>query len=523
MKEIVGSVAWAEFPDKIYIAKDEAARILLGDILKVTDFADRKKDFLIRVTGAIQPQSLEALSMAKRIMGDADFRKVAEARGSGDLFIGTLLCSFKFDSGGNKKPYIPKELPTRFSEVGIPDYEDLKFIEDLKDYGYDLEVGLLRVRGDNKIRVCLKGADLPRHLCVYAITGKGKTAFVKTLLYSLATASGGKYGALVYDAHDEYYKTVQAGLVGLKELNLDNVFYYDLHEERTPKIALTSISAYDFLTVFPELPEAQKETCILANDVLGDEWLGSLANLQFEEIDDFCKTTLMGLVKPISVKAMLRKVKILASKRCFAQGGAMDFMKEIEDKLDTGNICIVNTRNLTDLEERVVLSVTTSKLLDSRKRLLDENSENLLQKPVALVILEEALSVLSERVIRRGTNVFVDLVREGRKYRIGLLCVVQIPHRLDPDIAGNINTNVILGLAQEKGRRAVADSAMDDMDPLIDEMKMLDVGEAVISYPHKGEVPFPLPVTVHYFNDLVARHKASGGTRKPTLHKAFLE
>ncbi|MGF3573526.1 MAG: ATP-binding protein [Candidatus Bathyarchaeia archaeon] len=523
MGQIIGNVAWAEFPDKIYIARDEKANILLGDILKITDFADPKKDFLIRVTGALQAQSTEALAIARRIMADAEFKKVAEARGSGDLFVGTLLCSFKFDDKGNKKPYIPKELPTRFSDVGIPDYEDLRFIENLKNNGYDLEIGILRVRGDNKIKVCIKGADLPRHVSVYAITGKGKTGFVKTLLYSFAKAPAGKYGALVYDAHDEYYKTIQAGLVGLKELNLDNIHYYDLHEERTPKIALTSMSAYDFLSVFSDLTSAQIDTCILAHDILGDQWLVSLSNLQYENIDDFCSTTFRGLVKPVTVKALLRKVKILASRPCFIQQAAIDFITEIQSKLDAGNICIVNTRNLTDLEERAVLSVATSKLIETRKRLLDENPESLLQKPITLIILEEALSVLSERVLRRGSNVFVDLVREGRKYRIGLLCVVQIPHRLDPDVAGNINTNVILGLAQDKGRRAVADSAMDDMDPLIDEMKMLDVGEAIISYPHKGEVPFPLPVIVHYFNDLVAQHKASGEPKKPKPHKAFGE
>lgn len=59
MGQIIGNVAWAEFPDKIYIARDEKANILLGDILKITDFADPKKDFLIRVTGALQAKSVK--------------------------------------------------------------------------------------------------------------------------------------------------------------------------------------------------------------------------------------------------------------------------------------------------------------------------------------------------------------------------------------------------------------------------------------------------------------------------------
>ena len=65
---------------------------------------------------------------------------------------------------------------------------------------------------------------------------------------------------------------------------------------------------------------------------------------------------------------------------------------------------------------------------------------------------------------------------------------------------------------------------MDDMDPLIDEMKMLDVGEAIISFPHKGEVPFPLPVKIHHFNELVEKHRdAQDSESEPQLHEAFME
>lgn len=524
MGEIVGNVAWAEFPDKIYIAKHETAEIYLGDLLKIVDFVNSEKEFLIRVTGAFQAQSVEALATARRIMSDPNFREVAEARESGEFFIGTLLCSFKYDENRNKKPYIPKQLPSRHSDVRLPDYEDLKFIEELKGLGYDLEVGTLRVRGNYKVKVRLKGADLSRHIAVYAITGKGKTGFVKTLIYAIANAPEGKYGVLVYDAHDEYYKTVQAGLVGLQELGMENIHYYDLHETVTPKISLTSISPNDFFSIFPELTPAQVDACMSMNGLFGEEWLVELLNLKPEDVDIFCKEELKGLVKDVTLKPLIRKIRILASRPCFVERAARDLIKEIKQKLDAGHICIINTRNLTDVEERAVISILTSKLLEERKKLLDTNPERLFQKPSVLIVLEEALSVLSERVLRRGTNIFVELVREGRKYKVGLLCVVQIPHRLDPDVAGNINTNVILGLAQSRGRRAVAENAMDDMDPLVNEMKMLDIGEAIISYPHKGEVPFPLPVKIYHFNELVKQHRTKVTSEpRPKLDEAFME
>ena len=524
MGEIVGNVAWARFPDEIYVAKQENAEIWLGDLLKVVDFVNPEKEFLIRVTGAVQAQDMEALATAREIIRNRKFREIAAARDSGELFVGTLLCSFRFDEKGNKKPFIPKQLPSRHSDVCIPDYEDLKFIEELESLGYDLEIGFLRVRGDHKVRVRLKGTDLSRHIGVYAITGKGKTGFVKTLLYAIANAPEGKYGVLVYDAHDEYYKTVQKGLVGLKELGMPNIHYYDLHEEMTPKISLTSISPSDFFSVFPDLSSAQIDACMLMYGLFGDEWLVRLYNLPPAGAKEFCEEELNGMTREVTVKTLARKVQILTSRPCFVERASRDFIEEVKQKLDAGHICIINTRNLTAVEERAVVSILTSKLLEERKNLLDKDPEKLFQKPTVLIVLEEALSVLSERVLRRGSNIFVELVREGRKYKVGLLCVVQIPHRLDPDVAGNINTNVILGLAQSRGRRAVADNAMDDMDPLVNEMKMLDIGEAIISYPHKGEVPFPLPVKIHYFNDLVKQHKARTVSEPPPkLDEAFME
>ncbi|MHA1713553.1 MAG: ATP-binding protein [Candidatus Ranarchaeia archaeon] len=503
MAILIGNVMGAEFPDKIYIARKEGAEIWLGDILKIRDIEDQEQEYLIRVSGAIQPTTSDSEMLSRRILSDQMFSQIAQTRGSRDIYIAVLLCSFKVTPTLQKKPYIPKKLPGRFSNVYLPEKDDFMFIDDLQNKGYDLPIGTLRVRGDYQPIIRIKGDDLPRHVGVYAITGKGKTGFTKVLIYQIAMNSERKYAALVFDAHDEYYATLDPSLRGLKDAPVDNLHYFNLHDIKSPKISLSSILPGDFKMIYQEaMSSAQNEAIQVLYNHYREEWLTKLITVNDEELKLLEQETSAKLP---TLKVLKRRAHLLEEQAIFERGGKLDLIKNISSLLEQGNVCIVNTRNLTGTEERALLSVLTRKLLDERKRLLDKpsGSKLLAQKPVLLIVLEEALGVLGQSVLRRGSNIFAELTREGRKYKIGLLPVVQIPHRLDPDVASNINTNVILGLAQSRSRISVADNSMDDMDPLIDEMKMLDIGEALISYPHKGEVPFPLPVKITYFNDLL--------------------
>ncbi|RLG90458.1 MAG: hypothetical protein DRO36_06075 [Candidatus Hecatellales archaeon] len=503
MSEVIGVVLASEFPDKVYIVCNKNSQILLGDILRVEDRLTGKR-YLVRVTSAKQPGEEDLAKIARRMLRDKNAENLASLAPPEVVYIASLLCTFREDG----KPYIPKDLPSLLSRVYLPDREDLAFIEKLKEREYDREIGVIRVRSSYKLRVAIKGEDIPRHLGVYAITGKGKTNFVKVLLYALATAPRGKYSALVFDAHDEYYKNVQAGLLGLQELGIETIKYYDLHAENSPKIPLSDLRPSDLDVVFRGLPEAQYEAAVLLYYKYRSFWIRRLLELEQGELKSFCKEELEDLVRVNTLSALIRKVKLLASRPAFSVKEEGNLVAEVLDEIDRGCICIVNTRNLDEIEERAVLSILTGRLVNARKDLLDKNPEELLNKPIVLVVLEEALSVLGAKVLKKGSNIFADLTREGRKYRIGLLVVAQLPQRLDPDVAGNINTNVIMGLAQERSRRAVVENAMDDLDSLLGEIRMLDVGEAIVSYPNKSEVPFPLPVKIHHFNELVREFKA---------------
>ncbi|MHA2407496.1 MAG: ATP-binding protein, partial [Candidatus Ranarchaeia archaeon] len=452
-------------------------------------------------------------------------KTLAAVRGSGEVFQGTLLCSFKLKNKV-KQPFIPKDLPARFSDVGLPEKADFDFLDRLKEKGYDIPIGELRVRGRYRPVVCLKGDDLARHVGVYAITGKGKTGFTKVLLHHIALNPEGKYSALVFDAHDEYYKTIQKDLVGLKETGMENVYYYDLHSKISPRISLTSISPEDFRMIWgKDMSVVQSEACSILYSKHKHNWLEQL--IDAEPTEEHKLHEVLGIPKGIQDSTLLvlkRRARILEATSTFIRGAPLDFVQEVLEKLDKGNVVIVNTRNLGRMEEKAVLSVLSQKILNRRKNLLDKptGAQTLQEKPVILIVLEEALSVLSQSVLQRGSNIFSEITREGRKYKLGLLTVVQIPHRLDQDVASNINTNVILGLSQDRSRRFVADNAMDDLAPLINEMKMLDVGEAIVSYPHKGEVPFPLPVRIFYYNDLVKEYKKDQKPTSKKVHKGLM-
>lgn len=223
--------------------------------------------------------------------------------------------------------------------------------------------------------------------------------------------------------------------------------------------------------------------------------------------------------------ALSRKFRLLLQSKVLYQSSRApesDLLSDVLEKLDEGSTVIINTKNISDFEEAIMMNALARRLLLERSRL---PSDELRRKPIVLIVLEEALSVLSQEALKKGVNIFARIVREGRKFNLGLLSVVQRPRRLDPDVASQINTYIILGTAQQSDRVALTEGAQQDLGVLINEMKRLDVGEALIAFP--AEVPFPLPVKIYYFNDCIKQainesssiFKPAGETKRSTESK----
>ena len=139
-----------------------------------------------------------------------------------------------------------------------------------------------------------------------------------------------------------------------------------------------------------------------------------------------------------------------------------------------------------------------------------KKSGQLQNKPVVSVVLEEAPRVLGKKVLEQGSNIFETLAREGRKFKVGLIAITQLPSEIPKNILANMNTKIILGLEMNSERQAVMESSPQDLSQDSRNIAALDKGEALVT---STFTRFAVPVKVPLFKEFVSRSKRESGER----------
>jgi DNA helicase HerA-like ATPase len=158
---------------------------------------------------------------------------------------------------------------------------------------------------------------------------------------------------------------------------------------------------------------------------------------------------------------------------------------------------LVDTSGLSSMEEILVASVITRRLLETYSQIFLEERERFAALPPTLVALEEAQRVLS-KVQRSDENVFPRVAREGRKFKVGLCAVSQQPKLIDDELLSQFNTFFILGLADEKDRNILRGSSKQDVSDLGPEIQTLMPGEAILT---NLDAPFALPARIALYEE----------------------
>jgi uncharacterized protein len=169
----------------------------------------------------------------------------------------------------------------------------------------------------------------------------------------------------------------------------------------------------------------------------------------------------------------------------------------IVDELMDGYSVLIDTSGLSSMEEILVASVITRRVLETYGQIYLEDRERFAALPPTLVALEEAQRVLS-KVQRADENVFPRVAREGRKFKVGLCAVSQQPKLIDDELLSQFNTFFVLGLADEKDRNILRGSSKQDISDLGPEIQTLMPGEAIVT---NLEAPFALPAQVFLYED----------------------
>jgi hypothetical protein len=388
-----------------------------------------------------------------------------------------------------------KTLPPHFARVRRANEADYSFLRE--DMG-DVEVGFLR-SGETTVPfpVGVDGArTFPYHIGVFATTGMGKSNLMRVLAASVL--STGKYGLLIVDPHGEYFDGAgQRGKLGLKHHPLAdrNLRVYSTRPLRG-SYAKLQISAHEIevadMKQLYDFSGAQAELLDAARHRYGPSWLA--------DVHDRSAVDLKGDMPHYhegTIAVVKRRIERLFRSGLVHRDAKVSVTKNIVAELHAGKVVLVDSGGLSEKDELLVNSVLARAVFEANKDAF--GTDDFAALPPVLLTLEEAQRVLGKG---GGANVFAQIAREGRKFKVGLCAITQQPKLVDREVISQFNTLFIMGLADKQDRETLKDSAKQDVSALENEIQTLMPGEVLITSPY---APFAIPAQVHLFETYIER------------------
>ena len=307
-------------------------------------------------------------------------------------------------------------------------------------------------------------------------------------------------GMLVLDPHDEYYG--RNGL-GLKDHPaVGKVSYYTPVKPpagaQTLKINLTKLKPEHFHGAIM-LTDPQRQCLQVYHKKFGANWILSLLKEEKIEHVHFHEDTIAVVKrKLISLLGLDFDQGQFSCQGIFDTVAGENTIADICRDLERGNIVVVDTSYFSGAVEILIGSLITNEIFERYKYY--KRIGQLDDKPVVSIVLEEALRVLGKNVLEQGSNVFDTIAREGRKFKVGLIAITQLPSEIPKPILANMNTKIILGIEMGSERQAVIESSPQDLSQDNRNIASLDIGEALVT---SIFTKFAVPVKVPLFKELV--------------------
>ncbi len=495
---VVGQIIAGEF-GKVLVRQKSDRDIELGELL-IAENENSKilfQVFDLMFGSQISQQNLELMSGLK-LEEDNDLEIYDQNLRNYKLALMKNLITLKGNSSSSCKT-----LPGFFSKVKEIGNNDIIFTS--KPYN---NITLGKLRSGSKvldIDVNLPGDKvISEHVLVAASTGKGKSNLVKSVLWNLIDKD--YCGTLVLDPHDEYFGR---NSIGLKDFDTDKVVYYSTGKmppgAKTLKINVKTIKP-EHLKGIVNLSDPQIQAMYAYYRKYGNEWIAAVSedrslddNIKFHEGSiNVLRRMIMSLfsVSLVDSKAVCKGV--------FDVQSGQTTIKDIIKELTESKTVIVDTSSLPEGVELLISSLLATELLNAYRYFKREGTLD--SKPSISVVIEEAPRVIGKEVLDKGQNIFSAIAREGRKFKVGLLAITQLPSLIPRPILANMNTKIILGIEMAPERAAIIESSSQDLSDDNRTIASLDKGEAVVS---SNFVSFATPVKIPLFDDLVKEKKDS--------------
>jgi DNA helicase HerA-like ATPase len=434
----------------------------------------------------ISQQNLELIAGMK-LEENTDFNFMdAEIRNYNLAFMKNIITL------SNEKANICKKLPSFFSTVREITEQDLNFLTQPQN---PLFVGKLRSGSKTlNVNLFLDGSKVfSHHILVAGTTGRGKSVLISNLLWDATTKD---YASLlVLDPHDEYYGRNRFGLKDHPKNN--NIVYYTPKNPppgtKTLKININLIKPNHFEGVV-EWSQAQLDALIAYYRNFGENWISSI--VLEKKVVGFTEATISVIKRRLLNILNLDFDGQLHTNSIFELNAGATTIYDICQELEEGKTVIIDTSSFSGQTELLIGSLITHEIFNRYK---DYKIKGQLEnKPVISIVLEEAPRVLGKEILEKGSNIFATIAREGRKFKVGLTAITQLPSLIPRQILANMNTKIILGIEMAPERQAIIESASQDLSEDNRAIASLDIGEAIIT---SNFAKFALPVKIPLFDD----------------------
>ncbi len=498
--EVAGQVVGGDIAG-ILLRERSGQKIELGDLLVAQEADDSY--LILKVVdlgyGSQIPQQTRELAAGLKLEGYSagiDFMDP-------NLRNYTLVTAKGVARVERRQARIPKVLPSFFSTVRYATKKDLAFLAEPPKN--PIFVG--RIRSGSKVLdvdVYLDGENvLPHHVLIPAATGRGKSNLVKVMLWS--ALQQGKFGILVLDAHDEYYGRDGLGLKDHPSAR-ENLDYYSPDAppgSNTLVINLDALRPEHFEGIV-DFTDAQDQAITGYHRQFGDHWIEQIVlGNAIQGVDPRTLTVLQRKLRT-SLGVDVKDGRVISYNDVFSTAAGQTTLREIVGSLEKGKIVVVDTSRLPDAAELLIGSAVANSILYRYEEAKAKGE--LGEKPPVSVVIEEAARVLAAERLEHGGNVFSAIAREGRKFKVGLIAITQLTSVIPRMILTNINTKVILGNEMAAERRAVIDSAAQDLSDEDRTIASLDKGEAIVS---SIFTRFAVPIYTPLFEEFVSGQRES--------------
>ncbi len=517
--EIVGQVIGGKIGD-IIVREKSGKNLEIGELI----VSEEENSFLILQAFALEYGSQIEERMQQMMSGVNLEQGIKDAEFYEPEFVNYVLARVKAlarVSNNDYKVTLPKSLPSFFNKLRLIKNDDLKFLKKEKE-----QIFIGNIRSGSKVikeaEVWLNAEEVfSHHILIPATTGRGKSNLVKTILWHLLDYN--KVGALILDAHDEYYGRTDPGLKDHAKSRQNLVYYTPSNPPAGSNrltINLESIRPEHFegIARFSE-PQYQFLRFMFGNH--RQRWIHEILTSDIEAFET--QSFQSGSVAVVQRKLrLLLGIQVGEGNQLISRDEVFDgttrgmqTVNSIATDVESGKIVILDTSRLGSEAELLVGNIIATRLFEKYK--LYKARGELPQKPVVSVIIEEAPRVIGEDVIEsRSDNIYSIIAKEGRKFKIGLTAITQLSSVIPKTILANMNTKIILGNEMKHERQAIIESASQDLSDDDRNIASLDKGEAIIS---SIFVPFAIPIKIPLFDELVENQSKS--TDKNTKTKVF--